>query len=838
MPMTRASNLRVTLPMAYLAIGALLVVVHATLETGSLPQSLLYDVIGASAVTVALIGVWRNKPDRATPWILMAIGQALFVAGDLLWNWYEVIGEDPFPSMADVLYLAGYPFIALGLLMMIRRRVGGGDRGGALDAAILTTAAAILSWTFLIQPQLVGSELDSTSLLITLAYPVADLILIGVAMGLLTTPGARTPSFQMLALSLGLMLVADQIYAIQNLDGTYVSGGPIDTLYLIAYLLFGAAAAHPSMRRLTEPHPVPVTWLGPVRLACLAAAMITGPLLVTLGPGTDGGLAVVAAGTAVLSLLVLARLAGLVGMLARDVAQRRALEAQLSYQAFHDPLTGLSNRRRFVEAAEKALEAKVGTGSVAALFLDLDDFKTVNDSLGHAAGDSMLIAVAARLRSDLRASDVAGRLGGDEFGVLLTDLPDEAYAVAVAERLLARLVEPIEVAGVSIEVGASIGIAIVAAGVGTVDDLLGDADVAMYQAKARGKGRYQVFDAAQRRGTGRPGPRLGRARPDRPPARVDRHRTPGARGGLDSTQRPVGPPIAPNREARSMEIPLFPLHTVLCPGIVLPLHVFEDRYRALTRHCLDTGDPFGVVLIRDGQEVGPSRTLALAAVGALVEIREAGRYPDGRYDLLAAATGRFAIDTVDPAREPYLVADVTPLEDEVGDEARAERLAASAIRRFVRYLELMRARDGETSEVLDIRVEVETAPFESDDSDEATDDDDDITDDDIVAAIEDAAATGVVPEPIEPRADDDAGSSSGERRRDLVIPDDPTVLSHLLSGIIGIELPRRQALLEAHTTVERLEALIRLLDRELLLLTSRLRLFSPDQRLLRGPRRS
>ena len=525
-------------------------------------------------------------------------------------------------------------------------------------------------------------------------------------------------------------------------------------------------------------------------------------------------------------------------MLARDVAQRRALEAQLSYQAFHDPLTGLSNRRRFVEAAEKALEAKVGTGSVAALFLDLDDFKTVNDSLGHAAGDSMLIAVAARLRSDLRASDVAGRLGGDEFGVLLTDLPDEAYAVAVAERLLARLVEPIEVAGVSIEVGASIGIAIVAAGVGTVDDLLGDADVAMYQAKARGKGRYQVFDAHSGE------ERAGRVRAwsERGPTvrrpRVDRHRTPGARGGLDSTQRPVGPPIAPNREARSMEIPLFPLHTVLCPGIVLPLHVFEDRYRALTRHCLDTGEPFGVVLIRDGQEVGPSRTLALAAVGALVEIREAGRYPDGRYDLLAAATGRFAIDTVDPAREPYLVADVTPLEDEVGDEARAERLAASAIRRFVRYLELMRARDGETSEVLDIRVEVETAPFESDDSDEATDDDDDITDDDIVAAIEDAAATGVVPEPIESRADDDAGSSSGERRRDLVIPDDPTVLSHLLSGIIGIELPRRQALLEAHTTVERLEALIRLLDRELLLLTSRLRLFSPDQRLLRGPRRS
>jgi diguanylate cyclase (GGDEF)-like protein len=291
-----------------------------------------------------------------------------------------------------------------------------------------------------------------------------------------------------------VLLIADQVYALQNLDGSYVSGGPIDSLYLVAYLLFGAAAAHPSMRRLTDPHPVPVTWLGPVRLACLAGAMVTGPILVTLGPGTDGGLAVVAAGTALLSLLVLARLAGLVGMLARDVAQRRALEAQLSFQAFHDPLTGLSNRRRFVEAAGTALDERTGTGSVAALFLDVDDFKTVNDSLGHAAGDSLLIAIAARLRSDLRASDVAGRLGGDEFGVLLTDVPDDGYAVSVAERMLARLDEPITVAGVNVVVGASIGIAVVSSPMGTVDDLLGDADVAMYQAKALGKGRYQVFD--------------------------------------------------------------------------------------------------------------------------------------------------------------------------------------------------------------------------------------------------------------------------------------------------------------------------------------------------------
>jgi Lon protease-like protein len=280
-----------------------------------------------------------------------------------------------------------------------------------------------------------------------------------------------------------------------------------------------------------------------------------------------------------------------------------------------------------------------------------------------------------------------------------------------------------------------------------------------------------------------------------------------------------------------LQIPLFPLHTVLCPGIVLPLHIFEDRYRALTRHCLDTGAPFGVVLIREGREVGESRSLALAGVGALVEIREAGRYPDGRYDLLAAATGRFAIDAVDQEREPYLVADVTPLEDEVGDEARAERLAASAIRRFVRYLELLRAREGETSEVLDIRVEVDSADVEETEANEIVIDDipaDDLPSD-ILAAAEAADA--------EAEEEDEAESSSG-RRRDLVIPDDPTVLSHLLSGIVQIELPRRQALLEARTTTERLEALIRLLDREVLLLAARLRLFTPDPRLARGLRRS
>jgi Lon protease-like protein len=262
-----------------------------------------------------------------------------------------------------------------------------------------------------------------------------------------------------------------------------------------------------------------------------------------------------------------------------------------------------------------------------------------------------------------------------------------------------------------------------------------------------------------------------------------------------------------------VEIPLFPLHTVLCPGIVLPLHVFEDRYRAMTRRCLDSGEPFGVVLIRDGREIGTKGVATLAGVGAFAEIREAGRYPDGRYDLLAAATGRFAIESVDSQKEPYLLAEVTRLDDEVGDEPRAERLAAAAIRAFVRYLDLMRARDGESTEALDIRVEIDASP------------------DVVESTLDDDVAPG---EPEIERL----GSTERPTRNDLVIPDDPTVLSYLLSGIVQVELPRRQALLEAETTVERLEGLIALLERELTLLSRRLRFFTPDPRIMGGARRS
>jgi Lon protease-like protein len=250
-----------------------------------------------------------------------------------------------------------------------------------------------------------------------------------------------------------------------------------------------------------------------------------------------------------------------------------------------------------------------------------------------------------------------------------------------------------------------------------------------------------------------------------------------------------------------MQLPLFPLHTVLCPGIALPLHIFEERYRELVRYCIETTSPFGVVLIREGQEAGGG-TLAFSAIGTTAEIRRAGRYPDGRYDLLVVGTGRFAIEDVTVGEQPYIVAEATLLDDEVADPEEARRLANLATRRFVRYLELLQPRDGESTDEIDISVEVETEDADTPEGEADTD------------------APGTIGEVEVEQGDETV-------RRRVVIPDDPTTLSYLLAGIIQIELPRRQALLESETTDERLRELLALIDRETFLLRRRLRAFIP-----------
>jgi diguanylate cyclase (GGDEF)-like protein/PAS domain S-box-containing protein len=182
----------------------------------------------------------------------------------------------------------------------------------------------------------------------------------------------------------------------------------------------------------------------------------------------------------------------------RDITEQRNLERQLSHRAFHDELTGLANRALFLDRMDHALRVtRPESDPVVVLFVDLDDFKAVNDALGHGVGDQLLAAIADRIRRSAGTGDTAARLGGDEFAILLEDRGGIDRAIDVAERLLDSLRSPVTIGGYDVTVLASVGIAVAAPGMSTTS-LLRDADIAMYEAKRAGKGQIRIFDPAMR----------------------------------------------------------------------------------------------------------------------------------------------------------------------------------------------------------------------------------------------------------------------------------------------------------------------------------------------------
>ncbi len=182
------------------------------------------------------------------------------------------------------------------------------------------------------------------------------------------------------------------------------------------------------------------------------------------------------------------------GLLA-DITDRKRLESKLIHDALHDPLTGLANRVLLRDHLERALTRRGRADeTIALLFVDLDDFKRINDSYGHAVGDQILVRVAERLVGAVRAEDVVGRQSGDEFAVLLAQIRDADEAIASADRILGELRRPILLGAHSIVVGGTIGIAVALDPASTAEDLLTQADAAMYAAKADGKGRHAVYD--------------------------------------------------------------------------------------------------------------------------------------------------------------------------------------------------------------------------------------------------------------------------------------------------------------------------------------------------------
>jgi diguanylate cyclase (GGDEF)-like protein/PAS domain S-box-containing protein len=769
---------RVRLWQLYLAGGGIVTALYALVPTfkGSGP---VINLVGLTGVAAVVVGVRRNRPKSRLPWWLFALGLFLFWLGDVYTYSYPRLFHltVPFPSIGDGLYLAVYPALMAGLLLLVRRRNPERDRAGLIDSLIMTLGLALVSWIALIAPYVHDPTLPLVPKLVSIAYPLGDILLLAAAIRLAVDAGKRQPAFYLLALSIVTLLVTDFAYGVLTLDNAYDHQIILDVGWMGFYLFWGAAALHPSMRELEQPAPdrqPRLTWL---RLALLTGATLIAPAIEILKEirRSDIDLVATIAVSGVLFALVVARMAGLVrqrerhiarehvlatsaadivaatsreqichaaltavpslvegsvlarlyfigevaadvvaleaelehgsatwsvsaaaclpllssegsdgaaltsltdderaalgvpgapvdvlvlelslrgdgrtrGLLlvagdrsmskaahsalgalgtqvslalesnalteelhrrssearfrslvqhahdlitvldssstvvyqspsieralgytpeemlgtrfdrllppgqnnrllrlladgpsysggeaeviecsllhrngstrqfeilhtnlledeavhgivlnGRDISERKAFEEQLEHQAFHDPVTQLANRALLNERVRHALARTRREGkALAVIFLDLDDFKTINDSLGHAAGDRVLLEVAKRLATSIRVSDTAARFGGDEFAILLEDPTGPQEAAEVAERIIEELKKPLQIEGKEIGVQASLGISIVdPPSTLDADELIRNADAAMYIAKRDGKGSYRLFE--------------------------------------------------------------------------------------------------------------------------------------------------------------------------------------------------------------------------------------------------------------------------------------------------------------------------------------------------------
>jgi diguanylate cyclase (GGDEF)-like protein/PAS domain S-box-containing protein len=731
----------------------------------------LINLLGLSGVVAIVVGIRMHKPQARLAWWLFAAGQFLYFSGDLYtYGYRKVFGaEVPFPSIGDALYLAVYPVLFGGLFVLVRRRNPRPDRSALIDALILTIGVGLLSWVFLIAPNVHVTNQTWLQTSVGVAYPLGDVILLAGLIRLAVDSGRRTPAFWLLTASIVCLLATDSAYNLALLKGTFDYQLSYDAGWIFYYLLWGAAALHPSMRELGEPAGDSRTRLTPLRLALLGSACLIAPGIRFAQSIDNPDVLVLIVASAVLFLLVVTRMAGLVRQEARafsreralraagaelvaaagqeqisaaaiaavhsllpgeppvrlvlisgqdavvgassgdaagvrvgaatrdwlvrecrdplcvfdtdppfyvrgdlklrksrltmvaplivrgdvrgalvisseerisdgvadalealstqvslavegatlaadlhrrqsearfrslvahssdlitvldgegtvtyqspsiervlgysaeevegtrfdrlvgdpdrplleqllagrgsngseahtiecsvrhrdgtmlrfevqhtdllrdehvkgivlnsrDVSERKAFEEQLAHQAFHDPVTQLANRALFSDRVEHALmRAQRGVPEIAVMFIDLDDFKTVNDSLGHAAGDAVLHEVGRRLKLAVRPTDTVARFGGDEFAVLLDGVNGSEDAADAAARILRALDLPIDVDGKDVFPRASVGICLVGEETTTPEaaELLRNADVAMYMAKRDSKGSYRVFE--------------------------------------------------------------------------------------------------------------------------------------------------------------------------------------------------------------------------------------------------------------------------------------------------------------------------------------------------------
>ncbi len=470
--------------------------VLATMVLPGAAATLASDVTQLSAAAIAAVTTFGFARSGAggrlrLAWASLSAACASWAAGQAYWTVLAAQGSEPFPSLADVGFLG---FSVLAVVALVVHPASGGRTGRwqrTFDAVMTTGAVGLVGWQTALGAVLrndTGHEVGPRLLLA--AYPVSDIILVVLAVLLIIrTPGDRRP-LNLVAMGVTALAVADSAFTYLAATSAY-DGGTADVGWTVAFVLIAVAglARHGSVENDAGEDPrgsgsVTVTSLLPYVpvVVALGAALVQAMTGARLGRGEELVVALVIA-------MVMARQYMTVQENVRLAASLASREAELRHLAFRDPLTGLANRALFIDRLDHALALHArDLRPVSLVYIDLDGFKLINDTLGHAAGDDLLVRVAERLTGALRGGDTVARLGGDEFAVLLEDGGDPADGTA---RISAALWTPFVVAGASLPVRASVGVSALDPSDSPVnaDELLARADSAMYSAKRAGGGR-------------------------------------------------------------------------------------------------------------------------------------------------------------------------------------------------------------------------------------------------------------------------------------------------------------------------------------------------------------
>ncbi len=469
--------------MFLLGIGG--VVIQLANVTHSPSGAVILGGAGLATAAVALVVYGRRHAvGWRQVWGAQSVALALAVAAGFARQW-SASGSVPNGTAAALSLLTDVACL-YGLVRMIRMRLPGRAAQLLLEGAAPVAAAGVVLWTLVIEP----GSLDRWSAglgLMRLSVPLFDTLVLWQLLQLLAVTSRTPAAYKYLAGAMGLLLLGDALRVGELMGpGGFLPVERDNILQLWAWGLWGVAILHPSQRRPFPSVPQRNARASNVRVAAVIASSATGPALFFALPmmGRSLHTADLVAGTVLVPALV-------IGYLVAQVYSR----ANAEYHAQHDPLTGLCNRTLFEYHLDAAVTVARRSGTqVGVMFLDVDRFKGVNDSLGHAVGNELLRAVAQRVESSVRDHDLVARMGGDEFTILLPDVAGHQACLEVADRVLGAFARPFRLGNRQLAVTTSVGVAVFPDDGDDAESLLKNADTAMYRAKSAGRNTAEVYD--------------------------------------------------------------------------------------------------------------------------------------------------------------------------------------------------------------------------------------------------------------------------------------------------------------------------------------------------------